>query len=67
MLHDTPSLTLRHRLAIVETVARYEDDETVINNLMNDAFESYGATELDDTDTLLKVAKKKGFGVIHDM
>lgn len=66
MLHDTPSLTLRHRLAIVETVARYEDDEGVINQLFDDALESYGATETDDVETILKVAKKKGLSIVHD-
>ena len=67
VLRDTPTLTLRHRLDVVNTVARYEDDEGVMDDLMNVALESYGGNNTDDVETIVKVAKKKGLGVLHDM
>lgn len=51
----------------METVARYEDDEAVLNDLMNEALESYDGSDTDDTKPILKVAKKKGLGIVHDM
>ena len=67
MLHDTPSLSLRHRLEIVDTVGRYEEDEAVLDDLLAEAIESYGAQDTDDIEIIVKVAREKGLHLVNDV
>ncbi|TEB32021.1 hypothetical protein FA13DRAFT_1709460 [Coprinellus micaceus] len=67
LLHDTPSLSLRYRLEILDTVAKYEDDEAILDDLLNEAVVSYGAEGADELEAIIKAAKKKGLRIINDI
>ncbi|TEB30980.1 hypothetical protein FA13DRAFT_1791719 [Coprinellus micaceus] len=67
LLHNAPSLSLRHRLEIADTVARYEDDRAVLDDLLAKAIESYGAQDKDDVETIVKVVREKSLRLVNDV